>query len=116
MRHWLRPVALLMVCGVLILSVPVEAAQKGTAVDRSVQRVESTQRGLEEKGSFLVTVWTVVKVQFASWFGISEPGTSETSAAPPDSSDPVKSSTDPNKTPPWLEAILYDNGGTGAEK
>ena len=112
MRHWLRLIALLLFCGVIALSVPSQAAQRGKAANQTVQRVTTQQHQQQPQHSTNAVrmLWNAVKFQFGSWFGISTP--TEPTIPRDDSGGPVKDSTDPRPRP-WMGAILYDNGGEG---
>ena len=108
MRVWLRLLTLLLFCGVIALSVPVEAAQGGKAVEHRAQQVEATSDQVEQTAEIVSTIWTTIKFRFGSWFEIFAPSTPTT---PQDgSTDPVKSQTDPRNNPRLFD-VLMDNGG-----
>jgi len=115
MRHRLRQVALpalLVLCGVLALSVPSQAAQQGRAVQRSAtggQQVEVTSHQQTNQADVIHTVWNAIKFQIGSWFGISAPPVE----IPSDdhSNGPQYDGTDPKTRLHFDEAVYYDHGG-----
>ena len=116
MRHRLRQVALpalLVLCGVLALSVPSQAAQRGRAVQRQAQRVEVTSQQRAQQADVIHTAWNAIKFQLGSWFGI--PVTPVQTPPIVHSTDPQYDGTDPNAMG-HVNDVYYDNGGTGAEE
>ena len=117
MRLRLRQVALpalLILCGVLTLSVPSQAAKRGRAVQRSAtggQQVEATSQQPVRQADVVHTVWNAIKFQIGSWFGISAPPVENPSDD--HSNGPQYDGTDPKTRLHYNDAVYYDHGGEG---
>jgi len=101
---------LLVICGMLLLSVPSEAAQRGKVSGRQqVQRVEAQRHQDLHRPDVINSVWNTIKFRFGSWFGITTPSLPTTPQS--GNNNPVKDSTDRSF---WehMYDVLYDNGGT----
>jgi hypothetical protein len=112
MRELLRLATLLLFCGVIALSVPLAASTGEGAESDGAQQVALPGDQVGEASDIVGMIWTAVRVQFGSWFGITTPSVPTTPQAEP--GDPVKSQTDPRKNPA-LDVYL-DTGGAGAEE
>jgi len=97
---------LVVICGVLLLAAPTQAAQNGKV---DLAQVQAASHQVERQADVIHTVWNAIKFQIGSWFGISAPPVQ----IPSDdhSSGPQYDGTDPKTRSNFNEAVYYDNCG-----